>query len=240
MLSAGILAFTAVGGSALAADVASPAANPIFDPTPLWSGFHLGINAGGGFSKATSDFRYNHGPVFGAVPNRFSGLIGGIGAGYDWQAGAIVLGAETDFQLAGGHGRKAATCPTGFCGAAIDASYTQDLSWFGTVRGRLGYSAGNWLAYVTGGYAYARLETKAVAVAPIGAASASWNELKNGWVLGGGVEVMLAPGWSAKIEGLHLGFGETTKTWSPAAATTITETSHLKTNLVRGGVNYHF
>ena len=220
----------------MAADLAVPAVNPVFDPKPLWSGFHVGANVGGAFSKATSDFRFNYGPVFGVAPNTISGIAGGLGGGYDWQVGALVIGAAADFQLAGGDGRKAALCPGGLCGA----TYTQNLSWFGTVRGRLGYASGNWLAYVTGGYAYARLETKATAVAPVGAASTSWNELKSGWVLGGGVEVMFAPGWSANIEGLHMRFGETNKSWWPTPAMVIAETGHLKSNLVRAGVNYRF
>jgi len=223
-------------GSATSADLASPTADAIFNPSPLWSGFHVGAKAGGVWSHATSDFRYNGGPVFGVAPNRISGFTGGLEGGYDWQSGAFVVGAAADFHLTGSHGRKTATCPSGLC----SASYAQDLSWLGTVRGRLGYASGNWLAFVTGGYAYARLETEASAVAPLGGASTRWHTLKGGWVLGGGVEVMIAPGWSASMEALHFRFGETDTSWTPAASAIITETSHLKTNLVRGGVNYRF
>lgn len=232
---AGALSLITVG-SAMAADVTAPPANTVFDPKPLWSGFHVGANVGGAFSKATSHFRFNYGPVFGVAPNTISGPVAGLGGGYDWQSGGLVIGAVADFQWADANGKKAALCPDRLC----SATYRQELLWFGNVRGRLGYASGDWLAYVTGGYAYAKLETTANARASIGAASTNWNELKGGWVLGGGVEVMFAPGWSASIEGLHLRFGATNKSWMPTPESVILETGHLRANLVRAGINYRF
>ena len=50
------------------------------------------------------------------------------------------------------------------------ASFDQNMPWFGTARGRLGYASAGWLIYATGGYAYTRLESNASASAgrPLG------------------------------------------------------------------------
>ena len=39
------------------------------------------------------------------------------------------------------------------------AIYEAKLPWFGTVRGRLGYSVGSTLFYATGGFAYGSVKT---------------------------------------------------------------------------------
>jgi outer membrane immunogenic protein len=96
------------------------------------------------------------------------------------------------------------------------------------------------LVYATGGYAYARLDTDALAVA--GPASASFNlhETRNGWTAGGGIEVAFAPGWSAQLEYLYLDFGRESTTWTLGALPSITDDARFTMNMVRAGVNYRF
>ena len=61
---------------------------------------------------------------------------------------------------------------------------------------------------------------------------------RDGWTLGGGVEVALAPGWSAKIEYLYLDLGSRTTTYllNPP----ISNASRLGANVITTGVNYRF
>ena len=68
--------------------------------------------------------------------------------GYDQQIGNVVVGVITDafYSFADGDGRG---------GAGV---YKSDLDYYGTVRGRLGYSFGRLMAYGTAGYAYGQLE----------------------------------------------------------------------------------
>jgi outer membrane immunogenic protein len=73
----------------------------------------------------------------------------------------------------------------------LEASYTQKLSWFGTLRPRVGYALGNWLLYATGGGALGQLNTNATAAAGPLVAVDTRNETRDGWTLGGGVEVRL-------------------------------------------------
>jgi opacity protein-like surface antigen len=229
-------------GVATAADLSRP---PMYrapvEPPPMWSGFYIGVNVGGGLGHGGSDFGVAGGPVFATVNNRLSGAIGGVQAGFNWQTGPAVFGVETDFQGSGLKGTLTAPCLPGFCGSPLTASYTQKVPWFGTVRGRVGVASNGWLIYATGGYAYARLDTDATASAGPISGSVSLHETRNGWTAGGGIEVALAPGWSAKLEYLYFDFGRTTTTWVLGGALpSITDDAHFTMNVVRTGLNYRF
>ena len=212
---------------------------PIVEPVPVWAGFYVGGNIGGGWADATSDFSTS-GPVFGTADNHMTGVAGGAQAGYNWQRGRLLLGAEADFQFANIDGSLSTNCPAGLCGVPLSASYEQKVPWFGTVRGRIGYAQDTWLVYATGGYAYARLETNATASAGGATASLSQDDTRNGWTVGGGIEVALTPHWSLKAEYLYMDFGSATTTWSVPGLPTLTDDTKLNMNVVRTGVNYRF
>lgn len=133
-----------------------------------------------------------------------------------------------------------APCPAGLCALGLAATYNQKVPWFGTARGRLGVAASGWLIYATAGYAYARLETDAFASAGPVAALASFNETRNGWTAGGGIEVAIAPGWSAKVEYLYLDFGHRTNGIVFTGLPAISDDARLTMNVARAGVNYRF
>jgi outer membrane immunogenic protein len=73
-----------------------------------------------------------------------------------------------------------------------------------------------------------------------------------GWTVGGGIEYAIVPQWSLKVEYLHLDFGSETASAGatnqpPAAlcpcgftAAVLTATTHLRTDLVRVGLNWRF
>ena len=72
-------------------------------------------------------------------------------------------------------------------------SANANLSWFGTVRGRLGYLiTPTLLIYGTGGFAYGQVDAW------------GFSSTHTGWTAGGGVEWMFAPHWSAKVEYLYV------------------------------------
>ena len=68
-------------------------------------------------------------------------------------------------------------------------------TWFGTLRGRVGYAMNNVLAYGTGGFAYGGVELSSDGV--------SQSQTHYGWTLGVGAEVGLTPNWTAKVEYLY-------------------------------------
>jgi len=230
--------------SAAAADLARVRAYPARLPAETsvylgWSGFYIGVNAGGGIANSKSDFSVAGGTPFASVNNYLPGAVGGGQAGFNWQNGAAVVGIETDIQASSLKGGIMTPCAGGLCGLPLSASYNQNLPWFGTVRGRVGVAASGWLIYATAGWAYARLETDAAATAPGATATFSLHETRNGWTAGGGIEVAFAPSWSAKLEYLYLDFGNDGTTMS-FALLPIVDDAHFTMNVVRAGVNYRF
>ncbi len=153
---------------AFAADM--PAKATYSTPVPVassWTGFYAGGNVGYGWQDPTVTFAGND-------PNTicvFSGCLAGgtpvgpasynlkrcdrhgIRAGYNWQVDPRwVVGLETDFNGSGirGGGNNVSNLSTGTL-QTITAS--QNIKWFGTLRGRLGWLATNTLMlYGTGGF----------------------------------------------------------------------------------------
>ena len=103
-----IAALTAAGAvAAQAADLPTrkEAPAPVFVPPLTWTGFYIGVNAGGvwGSGHLSSTLFASGFPVLerdwpgGNFGGSQTGFIGGGQAGYNWQTGSFVLGAETDF-----------------------------------------------------------------------------------------------------------------------------------------------
>ena len=222
------LTVVTIGGTAVAADLSRPVYKPVPPLPPVmqnWSGFYVGLNAGGGIGTGSSDFIIAGVPAFASVDNQLQGAIGGGQAGFNWQAGAAVLGVEADFQASGLKGTLTTSCLPGLCGVPLNATYSQKVPWFGTARAR---------------NAYARLETDASAVAGPATATFTLRETRNGWTAGTGIEVEFAPRWSAKLEYLYFDFGNTSSSLVLTGLPTITDDAHLTMNVVRGGVNFRF
>ena len=194
-----------------------------------WSGLYLGGNVGSGTGRDRSSLT-----VAGFAPEQFNiapdGIVGGGQIGYNWQAGNIVYGLETDFQGSSQKDNKTSV----FLGTtAVEGK----LPWFGTARGRLGYSAGDSLFYVTGGYAYGSVKTKV----SVGGLSGSADKTQNGYAVGGGIETpfkllgLFGPAWTTKTEYLYVDLGSNTETVSGVTASTkVTE------HIFRTGLNYNF
>jgi opacity protein-like surface antigen len=237
-----VLSLLAMQGVAAAADLPPPFYKPPLVPAAYtgWTGFYVGLNAGGGIGLDRSDFGIAIAPDFASINNPLPGAVGGVEAGYNWQTGMTVIGFEADFAASGLRGGISAPCPPGFCGLPLSATYSQKVPWFGTVRGRLGLASSGWLVYATAGYAYARLDIDAVATAGVATAAVSVQETRNGWTAGGGIEVALAPGWSGKVEYLYLDYGRASTTWIFPVLPPPTDGSRFTMSVARAGVNYRF
>jgi outer membrane immunogenic protein len=210
-----LLAATTLGvGAAAAADL--PTKAPMYSPVPVfsWTGFYVGVNAGYGWaSTSVSGF---------SGSSDLNGFVGGGQIGYNWQgASPLVLGIEADFQ-----GTSQSRSDT-----ALGITVDQNLPWFGTVRGRVGYAFDRVMIYGTGGFAF--MDYK-MTVSGFGL-SASDSVNKAGWTAGAGAEWMFAPKWSTKLEYLYIDTGDTSVTLFG-----VPFTGRAKDNIVRVGLNYHF
>ena len=194
-------------------------AAPIYN----WTGFYLGAHLGGVFG---GDYNFNG----LAVSNNDARFMGGVQAGVDWQfAGNWVIGAEGQYSLLS-RNDAAAVFPGGLV-------YNNDQRGLASVTARLGYSFGPALGYVKGGYAYADNRERVTFVgAPIPfMLDANHN---HGWTVGGGVEYMFAPNWSAKAEYQYYNFGDA-RFVAPAALVPFGTFSNDE-HALKAGVNYRF
>jgi high affinity Mn2+ porin len=239
----------------LALDAPAAAADlPVKAPVPAavfgWTGFYIG----GHFGYATGTTNWTATEAGAAVPtlngafelfNSYDAFKGtgsyfaGLQAGYNYMLNSKVLvGFETDFSAS----NTIAGTQT-FSSALIgQASYNDAILQFGTARGRVGLAFGRWLIYATGGLAwtYDKLTRTQLVGMPVGGtadvgtteAALLW---RWGWAAGAGVEVPIAPDWSAKLEFLATEFGGRPKAF-PASAQSFN--SDLAMQMVRLGVNY--
>ena len=120
----------------------------------------------------------------------------------------------------------------------------------GNDRVRIGYLISpTFLAYGTGGLAYGDTRVS-VAIAQTGGASfGSFNKTLAGWSAGGGVEWLISPNWSLKVEYLYYDLGRVTFNMSPlvnsvgGVPVTVgapSASTRFNGNIVRAGLNYHF
>ena len=230
------LSLLALGSAAAAADLPPAPQLPPVEAAPAWTGFYAGLNVGGAFGSSRNAFSIaGFGlPTFNTP---LQGVVGGGEAGYNWPTGPWVLGLEASFEGSGLSGRRTAPCLAPLCGA-LAASFTQKLPWLGTLRPRIGYALGNWLLYATGGGALGQVDTNATADVSSFVATDNRSQTRSGWTLGGGVEVELAPCWSAKIEYLYVDLGSRTTTF--LLRPSISNSSRFTANVITAGVNYHF
>jgi outer membrane immunogenic protein len=225
--AASLAALAAFAGQALAADMpARPYTKAPAYTAPAvvynWTGFYIGGHVGGAFagdnSLVSSDARF----------------MGGVQAGFDYQfAPNWVLGAEAQYSwLSGGNNNNGVLFPGGtlVTGNAADQ--------IGSVTGRLGYTWGPALLYAKGGYAWRDGNTIAASVAGVPAAFTTNGNRKDGYTVGGGLEYMFAPNWSAKAEYQYYNFGNTTVTTGPADI--VGARFRNDEHTVKLGVNYRF
>lgn len=184
-----------LGSPILAADlpVKAPQYRPAFD----WSGFYIGGHTG--YSRGSSSAVLSD-PQVATSSGNFSGVIGGVQGGYNvLTRSGLLLGFEADLTFSN-------YLPSNYIISRLitaGSDVSHQLDYTGTARGRIGYAHGPWLAYATGGLAWAGdrfLSTPAVG-----------DEEKHighriGWAAGAGVEYGFAPHWSVRLEYLYSQF----------------------------------
>ncbi len=246
---------------AMAADMPLKSLPP---PAPIftWTGCYLGGSLGGIWRTTDNvlvgvvDGGSGVGAAVtaGAIPTAFDtgglGWIAGGQGGCNYQAGGWVTGMETDFSS--GHNVSATVTTNVPPFLPLTSSVSQDMSWIGTTRGRLGWAWGNVLLYGTGGLAYANT-SYAYAVSDVGgggttSVAASDSATQLGWTAGGGLEWGFGA-WSLKGEYLYYNLGVHTLTAACSTAlggcagpapTVFSTHFHDSGSIARVGLNYRF
>ena len=199
-----------------------------------WTGVYLGVNSG--FTFGASDWTDD---LTGTSSGDFStlGFVLGGTLGANYQVAAWVFGLEADGDRANssGFGTFTTTSSSSLCAGGCMTNNT----WLATVRGRLGYAFDRFLVYGTGGAVIGNVQAN-FSNDPVSSST------EIGWTAGAGVEVAVAPHWSAKAEYLFVDLGNGSCTTDCAIQNPngqpLIANAAVKFNesIVRGGLNYKF
>jgi len=223
-----------LAGPAPAADIYGgyggppPSPPPYFLP-PIWQGFYIGGNVGGAWASvgAADNVVFLGGSSGTVIANRSlsaSGVLGGIQTGYNFQSANMVYGVEFDF---GGMGNSATGSFQDTANPSRILRVTSSGGWYGDITGRIGYAYNNALFYFKGGYAFFTSDVQL--------SDSFDNFFQNsgtfsGFTVGTGVEVLINPSWSFKVEYMYYDFGDSSGSFD----------NSLSVNTVKVGFNYIF
>ncbi len=233
------LAKTATADDVLMTKAPSFAFGPAYD----WNGFYAGGNLALGWGR--SSWTASPG-ITGAIDlfqsiNTFyesGSFMAGLEAGYNYVLpNRILFGAEVDASFPSFPNLAGISVGGGstFTSPALGAvSYSETVLASGTARGRIGYSPGNWLLYATGGIAWT-YDQQALTQLTAGATESPflW---RLGWAAGAGLEVPIAPSWTARLEYLFTDYGHKNTVFfgtQPLSSDFLLQQLHV-------GVNYQF
>ena len=231
------LGLACVSSAAVAADLGPYGRRSMKDTPPpaayyqspfSWTGFYLGAQAGYGWGTTDASSGPFGGPFTQGYSYDTSGFLGGVHAGFNWQASQLVIGVETDLEASGMDGSGLGT---------LGFSHQTSIDWLGSLRGRVGVlMTPQTLLYLTGGLAYGGVSIDKAAGA--GAATfASYSDWRTGWTLGGGLEHAFSPGMTARIEYRYTDLG--TVDFSSIGSNSI-DRSDVSHSAVRAGLSFRF
>jgi len=219
----------AFSGIASAADLPSRAPPPVFVPPPpifTWTGFYVGLNVGYGIGRTDHFDFVTDGTI---APHGVNGGFVGGTAGYNYQAGPLVVGvlADSDWGVITG----STVCPVATFVCATRGEF------LGSVRGRVGYAWDRLLIFASGGLGLG--EFKYSVDNTTTGVNAENDVFKPGFAVGGGIEYAITNNWSIKGEYLYYGFGANTAgpgTLQDPSAVSLRTYVHS----IRGGFDYKF
>jgi outer membrane immunogenic protein len=176
----------------------APAAHAGPPPVPVpafsWTGFYVGLHGGWGWANTEVQDPVIFSPIFNPTEYKYNGPLVGAQIGGNYQIGNFVLGAEIDGSWSFVRG-----VPSTIDNGVIAATQKNLLSYrsFATATGRVGYTMGQWLAYVKGGAAAANMEVVSTYTAD---GPTTVERSLVGWTAGAGLEVAFLRNVSAKAE----------------------------------------
>jgi len=171
---------------------------PVID----WSGFYIGVDGGWQGSRIGLS---SPGDSLSYAPHHNSGAVGGF-VGVQRQFGQIVLGVEGGYLAGFGRASLGDTPSISIFvpgGAGTAQAKLRDI-W--SVGGRIGWAAGNWMPYVTGGFANGSFQFDAQDSEQTERARAN----TSGGYIGGGIDLAVTSNWIVGAEYRHYAFSAKT------------------------------
>jgi outer membrane immunogenic protein len=221
-------------------------------PAWSWTGCYVGLNVGYTWARFRKSDVRQLSATTGAVVTTFNdfafdddGASGGAQIGCNWQNGVIVWGVEADIQVTSVEARTVFdNAIFNVPSAAFDTQVASALRWFGTARGRVGWTVTpTTLLYVTGGFAYGQDRSSVYFPTAAGGQTtfyASDSQTHFGYTVGVGAEAKIAQNFTAKLEYLYTDLGSKEYFLECRCADNIRWDQRLDFHTVRLGLNYQF
>jgi outer membrane immunogenic protein len=226
------------------ASAADMAARPYTKAAPMvaayydWSGFYIGANGGGAWSRKCWDIvPVVGGPLLAEGCHDASGAVAGGQIGYRWQAGQFVFGLEAQGDWADLTGSRVSQQ---FIVVPGDATSNSRIRSFGLFTGQIGYAWNNVLGYVKGGAAVTddRYEHRFVGTNVVFDAA---RETRWGAVVGVGLEYGFTPNWSVGVEYDHMFMGDRNLTFTtPIGLVSTVDRVRQDVDVVTARINYRW
>jgi outer membrane immunogenic protein len=248
-----ILFTAALGGSAVAADLARPYSKvppPPYAPEFTWTGTYVGGNVGDArgsfnFNPVTTSNLTGAATAPGPVSASSNSLVGGVQFGYNWQIGQWVLGVEQDAQFAGLKQTATFAAPAGFFAAGDSMAIKTD--YLSATRARLGFAWDRTLIYAAGGLETGMFDVTSTYVARGAGGSplmsfTDANKMHFGYTIGGGIDYAVTNNVWLGVEYRYFDVGTETYnlgafTPAGAAAQSVSSTVGLKASEVTARLN---
>lgn len=184
-------------------------------------------------------------PSVGSASASAAGWLAGAQLGFNWQSQSFVYGLEGDVSLTNLNSSMTTTLsappfpfiptPTAMTNAKMD--------WYGTFRGRVGWTAGPVLFYGTGGVAYGNVElNSAISSSAVPLTAQAWSA-RAGWVAGGGIEYMARPDVIFSVAYQYVDLGRVSLASSATvfgASSSLSASAHAQFQAVTAGVSWLF
>ena len=232
-----LAAVATIGFASIASAADMPTKAPVYAPVAVydWSGIYIGGDAGWQSSRidlsSADGFPLTYSP-------RHNSLALGAFAGVQRQFGQFVLGVEGGYMSAFGDASLGATPSISifFPGNAGTAQAKLKDIW--NVGGRVGWAMGQWMPYVTGGYASGSFQFNAQDTSIH--ISEQANARTGGGYIGGGIDWAVWQNWILGLEYRHYAFSS--KTAASASLDGYTENIRFapSTDTVQARLSYKF
>lgn len=227
LLIAAALGTTAMVSAPLAADLTNlnvyqPQTIATYDSGFSWTGGYVGAHIGYGWGNVTPTVA--GAPLDPAKPTYSSaGAAGGLMAGYNYDFGGFVLGAEADFSLS----------DIGYSDTVGAVTISHRVENFGSIRARAGVAVDRFLPYLTAGFAFG---TGVTELTPPRGAALSNRQTHTGWTIGAGAEYAATDNVIVRAEYLYTDLGTRPYDLTPLA---IIDTN-VNFGTVRAGISFKF
>jgi outer membrane immunogenic protein len=214
----------------------------VYEPPFTWTGFYIGLHGGYGAAEMGLD---STGLALGRdwSLQEDGAFLGGAQAGFNLQMGTLVLGLEADGGWLSAEASKNGAVIASLCGPLLNSFAQIETGAYAALSARAGLSLGMLLLYVKAGAAWADVKARYADSDPVAGqvvSASTRSETMTGWVAGVGAEWAFTAHWAAKVEYLHLGFGDLTLAGLSTVANGRLLHNDLAVDTVKVGLNYRF